>query len=51
MALEIIALFLVLALVAYLVGARGTAGFPMEVARLFIVLFLVLAIVAWFAAA
>jgi uncharacterized membrane protein YtjA (UPF0391 family) len=39
-------LFIVLALVAALVGARGVAGLSMEVARWFILIFIVLAIVS-----
>lgn len=38
--------FIVLALVAALVGARGVAGLSMEVARWFILIFIVLAIVS-----
>jgi uncharacterized membrane protein YtjA (UPF0391 family) len=39
-------LFIVLALVAALVGARGVAGLSMEAARWFILIFIVLAIVS-----
>lgn len=38
--------FFVLALVAYLVGARGMAGISMEIARIFVILFVILAIVS-----
>lgn len=38
--------FIVLALVAALVGARGVAGLSMEAARWFILIFIVLAIVS-----
>jgi uncharacterized membrane protein YtjA (UPF0391 family) len=35
-------LFLLIALVAYVVGARGVAGFSMGIAKILIVVFLVL---------
>jgi len=35
-------LFLVIALIAYLVGAKGVAGFTMEIAKIIIVVFLIL---------
>jgi uncharacterized membrane protein YtjA (UPF0391 family) len=38
--------FVVLAIVAALVGARGVAGVSMEVAKWFIIIFVVLAIVS-----
>jgi uncharacterized membrane protein YtjA (UPF0391 family) len=38
--------FLVLALIAALVGFRGVAGISMEIARLFVLLFLVVAVVS-----
>jgi uncharacterized membrane protein YtjA (UPF0391 family) len=34
--------FLVIALIAYAVGARGIAGFTMEIAKILIVVFLIL---------
>ncbi len=40
-------LFLVLALVAYALGAGGVAGFTMDIAKILIVVFLVLAILAF----
>ena len=40
-------LFLVLALVAFILGARGVAGFTMEIAKWFVIIFVVLAIVAF----
>ncbi|MHB8101468.1 MAG: DUF1328 family protein [Methanosarcina sp.] len=40
-------LFLVLALVAFILGARGVAGFSMEIAKWFVIIFVVLAIVAF----
>ncbi len=39
--------FLVLALVAYLLGARGIAGFSMEIAKWLVIIFVVVAIVAF----
>jgi uncharacterized membrane protein YtjA (UPF0391 family) len=44
--LELGVLFLVLALVAAVLGARGIAGVSMAIARVFIAVFLVLAIVS-----
>ncbi|WP_370575184.1 DUF1328 domain-containing protein [Methanomethylovorans sp.] len=41
-------LFLILAFVAYLLGARGVAGFSMEIARWLVIIFIILAIVAFF---
>ena len=40
--------FLVLALVAYILGARGIAGFSMEIAKWLVVIFVVVAIVTFF---
>jgi uncharacterized membrane protein YtjA (UPF0391 family) len=40
--------FLVLALVAYILGARGRAGFSMEIARWLVIIFVVVAIVTFF---
>jgi uncharacterized membrane protein YtjA (UPF0391 family) len=40
-------LFLILALVAYILGARGVAGFSMEIAKWFVIIFVVLAIVSY----
>ena len=34
-------LFLVLALVAYILGARGIAGFSMEIARWLVIIFVI----------
>jgi uncharacterized membrane protein YtjA (UPF0391 family) len=41
-------LFLILALVAYILGARGIAGFSMEVAKWMIIIFVILAILTFF---
>jgi uncharacterized membrane protein YtjA (UPF0391 family) len=40
--------FLILALIAYVLGARGIAGFSMEIAKWFIIIFIVLAIITFF---
>lgn len=40
-------IFLVLALVAYLLGAGGVAGFSMDVAKILIVVFIILAVLAF----
>jgi uncharacterized membrane protein YtjA (UPF0391 family) len=47
MLIELAVLFLVLALVAYILGARGIAGFSMEIAKWFIIIFVIVAIVAF----
>ena len=39
--------FLVLALVAYILGAQGIAGFSMEIAKWLVIIFVVLAIVTF----
>ena len=41
-------IFLVLALVAYILGARGIAGFSMEIAKWLVIIFIVLAIITFF---
>ena len=40
--------FLVLALVFFILGARGIAGFTMEIARWLVIIFVVVAIVTFF---
>ncbi|MDK2947858.1 MAG: hypothetical protein PWQ63_1018 [Methanolobus sp.] len=40
--------FLVLALVAYIFGARGIAGLSMEIAKWLIAIFVILAIISLF---
>ena len=35
-------LFLIIAVVAYVLGARGVAGFSMDIAKILIVVFLIL---------
>ena len=46
--IELAILFLVLALIAYVVGARGIAGLSMEIARILVVIFIILAIISFF---
>ena len=41
-------IFLVLALVAFILGARGIAGFSMEIAKWLVIIFIVLAIITFF---
>jgi uncharacterized membrane protein YtjA (UPF0391 family) len=40
-------IFLVLALVFYILGARGIAGFSMEIAKWLVIIFVVIAIVTF----
>jgi uncharacterized membrane protein YtjA (UPF0391 family) len=40
--------FLILALIAYILGARGVAGFSMEIAKWLIIIFVILAIISMF---
>ncbi len=40
--------FLVLALIAFILGARGIAGFSMEIAKWLVIIFIVLAIITFF---
>ena len=46
--IELAIAFLVLALIAYVVGARGIAGISMEIARILVVIFIILAIISFF---
>jgi uncharacterized membrane protein YtjA (UPF0391 family) len=39
--------FLVLALIAYVLGARGIAGFSMEIAKWLVIIFVVLAVISF----
>jgi uncharacterized membrane protein YtjA (UPF0391 family) len=41
-------ILLVFALVAYTLGARGIAGFSMEIAKWLIIIFIILAIITFF---
>ena len=43
--LGVAVLFLIIAFVAYLLGARGVAGFTMEIAKILLVIFVVLFLV------
>jgi uncharacterized membrane protein YtjA (UPF0391 family) len=47
MLIELAVLFLLLALVAYILGARGVAGFSMDIAKWLIIIFVIVAIVAF----
>jgi len=40
-------LFLILAVVAYVLGARGVAGMSMQVAKWLVIIFIILAIVTF----
>ena len=40
--------FLILALIAYVLGARGIAGFSMEIAKWLVIIFIILAIISYF---
>jgi uncharacterized membrane protein YtjA (UPF0391 family) len=40
--------FLILALIAYVLGARGIAGFSMEIAKWLVIIFVVLAVITFF---
>jgi uncharacterized membrane protein YtjA (UPF0391 family) len=48
MLIELAVLFLILALVAFILGARGIAGFSMEIAKWLIIIFIILAILSFF---
>ncbi|WP_253488536.1 DUF1328 family protein [Methanocalculus alkaliphilus] len=41
-------LFLILALVAYVLGAKGVAGFSMTIAKWLVIIFIILAIISIF---
>lgn len=47
MLIELAVLFLVLALIAYILGARGIAGFSMDIAKWLVIIFVIVAIVAF----
>jgi uncharacterized membrane protein YtjA (UPF0391 family) len=40
--------FLILALITYILGAQGIAGFSMEIAKWLIIIFVILAIISAF---
>ena len=44
---ELAVLCLVLALVAYVLGARGIAGFSMDIAKWLIIIFVIVAVVSF----
>ena len=45
--IELAVLFLILAIVAGVLGARGVAGLSMEIAKWFVIIFIVLAIISF----
>jgi len=47
MIIELAVLFLVLALIAYILGARGIAGFSMDIAKWLVIIFVIIAIVTF----
>jgi len=47
MLIELAVLFLILALGAYILGARGIAGFSMDIAKWLVIIFVIIAIVAF----
>jgi uncharacterized membrane protein YtjA (UPF0391 family) len=47
MIIELAVLFLVLALIAYILGARGIAGFSMDIAKWLVIIFVIVAIVSF----
>jgi uncharacterized membrane protein YtjA (UPF0391 family) len=40
--------FLILALIAYVLGARGIAGFSMDIAKWLVIIFVILAVITFF---
>ena len=47
MIIELAVLFLVLVLIAYILGARGIAGFSMDIAKWLVIIFVIVAIVSF----
>jgi uncharacterized membrane protein YtjA (UPF0391 family) len=47
MLIELAVLCLVLALVAYVLGARGIAGFSMDIAKWLVIIFVIVAVVSF----
>ena len=41
-------IFLILAIIAYVLGARGVAGMSMEIAKWLVIIFIILAIITFF---
>ncbi|WP_370574011.1 DUF1328 domain-containing protein, partial [Methanomethylovorans sp.] len=46
MIIELAVLFLILAFIAYILGARGVAGMSMDIAKWLVIIFVILAIVS-----
>ena len=46
--IELAIIFLILAFIAYVLGARGIAGFSMGIAKWLVIIFVILAIVTFF---
>ncbi|MDI3540164.1 MAG: hypothetical protein PWR29_1647 [Methanolobus sp.] len=46
--IELAVIFLILAIIAYILGARGVAGFSMEIAKWLVIIFIILAIISFF---
>ena len=44
--LGVAVLFLIIALVAYVLGAKGVAGFSMDIAKILIVVFVILFVIS-----
>lgn len=40
-------IFLILAFVFYILGARGIAGFSMEIAKILVIIFIIIAIITF----
>jgi uncharacterized membrane protein YtjA (UPF0391 family) len=40
-------IFLILALVFYIVGAKGIAGFSMEIAKILVIIFVIIAVITF----
>ncbi|AFV24730.1 hypothetical protein Mpsy_2526 [Methanolobus psychrophilus R15] len=41
-------IFLILAIIAYVLGARGVAGMSMQIAKWLVIIFIILAIITFF---
>ncbi|WP_342765088.1 DUF1328 family protein [Methanolobus sp.] len=46
--IELAVLFLILAIIAYILGARGVAGLSMGIAKWLVIIFIILAIISFF---
>lgn len=40
-------IFLILALVFYILGAKGVAGFSMEIAKILVIIFIIIAVITF----